>query len=156
MREIKFRVWCEFEINGKIETSMEEPCSWFLLTQTGTLLESGPMRSPQPLNKAYKKVISLFYTGQKDKNNKEIYEGDIVKWFKEFDFVVGGCKEIEYANFQVVFEDSAFWLKEIDSDDPDERNNRLVRNSCEILWEKYDTPICEVIGNIYENLELMK
>jgi len=135
MRENKFRVWCEFEINGKIETSMEEPCSWFLLTQTGKLWTCGPTRPPQSIEKEYKKAIPLFYTGLKDKNGKEIYEGGVVKlsryWQDHFGrentniFFVNGCFEFAHS---------------------------LVKPFP--LYSIADA--CEVIGNIYENPELMK
>ena len=81
MRENKYRVWCEFEINGKIEKSMESAASWFLLTQTGKLWSYGPTESPQPLGKEYKKAIPLFYIGFKDFDDEEIYDGDIIEFY---------------------------------------------------------------------------
>ena len=136
--ETKFRVWCEFEINGQIEKCMESPASWFLLTQVGQLMEYGPMRAPQKPSGAYKKLIPLFFTGRLDKNGQEIYQGDIVRAVDEmvdksfiglveyfpaccwFGILIDGIPERGHLNFKDV-------------------NNNI-----------------EVIGNIYENPELLK
>ena len=76
----------------------------------------------------YKKDLKIMqYTGLKDMRGKEIYEGDIV-------FESSGK---EY--FKVVFEDGSF---------------RLESEEYSLLLKNY-VHICEVVGNIYENLELI-
>lgn len=68
------------------------------------------------------------YTGLHDKNGKEIYEGDIVT-------------EGEYIG-QVVFDEYylGFFINFVDSEQE----------------PLYDVPNLEIIGNIYENKELLK
>ncbi len=66
-------------------------------------------------------------TGIKDKNGKEIYEGDIVK-----------CGP--YCGRPIVFEEGRYWLGE----EPDD----LFTSS--VHWD------IEIIGNIHENSELLE
>ncbi len=139
MRENKFRVYCEFEVNGELHRSMESSASWFLLSQTGKLWTYGPTDKPRPIEKEYKKAIPLFYTGLKDKNGKEIYEGDICRAAKSFicsifiDLYDGIIMTWAFSNAR----------------------SKLMGNMAEPMWRNHEIAL-EVIGNIYENPELLK
>jgi uncharacterized phage protein (TIGR01671 family) len=76
------------------------------------------------------------YTGLKDKNGKKIYEGDIVNIKHPQD--IGG--DFGNTNGQVFWdEQEGYWCHSNQSGRPPKR-----------MWE-----YCEVIGNIYENQELL-
>ena len=79
------------------------------------------------------------YTGFKDKNDKEIYEGDIIKC------VVGEDSDEPWIyHDEIIYENGCFWTKAI--------TDKLERNE-----ELYITGVDEdeVIGNIFENPELL-
>lgn len=94
-----------------------------------------------PLRRRYKvdpKSVGQ-YTGLKDVNNREIYEGDIVK-LKDFYYedVIGIVK----------FGDGEFYVDCIPQDNP--------YSSCIIGMASINEQEIEVIGNIYENPELLE
>lgn len=92
------------------------------------------------------------YTGLTDKNGKKIFEGDILRGFA-YPFRDGEGKHNYYAEV-VWFEDSpAFGL--VTHKNPKSNVVGISEGNCEYM-EDWETFLWEVIGNIYDNPELLE
>ncbi len=88
---------------------------------------------------AFRKDIELMqFTGLLDKNGKEIYEGDILKWNSFIPDSVEGRNEKRFRN-RVVNWGRGEWILDDDT------------NWCLGIYSNI-----EILGNIYENKELLK
>lgn len=117
MREIKFRVWDEVSKTMDYDYSVN--------TDWGSL-SLNELLSGVQYDDDIRKPIFMQYTGLKDKNGKEIYEGDILS-FRD------GIAPVEYLFTEFVAMDVT------------------GHGNCNLLDDR-----CEVIGNIYENPDLLK
>lgn len=122
----KFRVWLPFE-KRMITTDNE---SFFALNQHGSLLKINDKNEAffARIGHTFSKENIMQCTGLKDKNGKLIYEGDVVKQNKTL--------------YIVNWENGSFCFK----DTLNEKNYTVEF----VMSEKQ-----EVIGNIYENKELL-
>ena len=130
MREIRFRAWRTDE-------------KYMVTSDTGVLTAlrncygnkglaeqarfSNIDNQPNP-----NKFILMQYTGLKDKNGKEIYEGDIIRH--------------DWGLNKITFEDYSFTAEQILTFDG--------KYNCNLYLSDIGSD-CEVIGNIYENPELL-
>jgi len=129
MREIKFRAW---DKDSKLMLYKKfYDHNWYTTPKND---EDGchTYSSMQYSDQYHKELMQ--YTGLKDKNGKEIYEGDIVT----ADYLVMTSR------YKVTIEDGHPQLVHM-------RNNAL-----RFFLSKDDVEVYEVIGNIYENPELIK
>lgn len=83
------------------------------------------------------RFVLMQSTGTKDKNGKEIFEGDIIYWRDLEDIPFDDVVKVEY---------SEEFLKWVGTD---------KSGSSRDLYEFTDNRALEVIGNIYENKELL-
>lgn len=118
MRQIKFRAW---DKKDKLWLT-----GWHI-GQEGVASEYG------------NKVVMQF-TGLHDRNEKEIYEGDVVKY--KYDSLNECVTEIKYENTTGLYRLGC------------EVSEKSAINHILGLSESYHT--VEIIGNIYENPDLLK
>ena len=126
-REIKFRAWVIRKRKGS-----------FMVRESfyNTIGFRGNELIPKWGGK--ENVIIMQYTGLKDKNGKEIYEGDIVegKWG---DKIIG---KVKYRNSESAF--CIYW------------NEKKEKNEWDAWHYLCEVEPTKIIGNIYENPELLE
>lgn len=126
MREIKFRAW-DIDLKEMIYGEDLIKMCIMISPANGNLINY-----KEPWVYLKDKYILMQYTGLKDKNGKEVYEGDIFE-INYFNL----DKEEVYTKGEVFFEKGAFVCKGIKG-------------------IHFSNGNIEVIGNIYENKDLLE
>lgn len=131
-REIKFRAFVEIDGEKKMRQVDE-----LVLDGGQAVFYSKDLETSCHFD--LNKIHLLQYTGLKDKNGKDIYEGNVVKRY---------C-DIEKKTYRgvVKYEDAGFIIETI---------GKHEYAFYDYMGSKFSWDELEIIGNIYENHELLK
>lgn len=144
MREIKFRAWDTVDKVMKLPTLLRLSRN-LPFTDDNNNGKVFQMQCNGQENIEYYngRIVLMQYTGLRDKNGKEIYEGDILHVLE-----ISNTRDLEYKS-PVEFIDSGFLVTQ-----PDECQVPLaVFHNLDTSYPLFEI---EVIGNIYENADPTK
>ena len=127
MREIKFRAWYQNKMHYNITKAHYEHNAM-----------SGHGGDLWDFNEWLKWSKVMQYTGLKDKNGKEIYEGDVIKYHRVFE----SKREVIELTSCIKFQNGAFGFD--------------MKGFNDMFMSLGDDSDIEVIGNIFENKDLLE
>ena len=132
MREIKFRAWDKEEkkMIGVEKLILSPNIGWTICVTCGRHIGAN----------IQSKYILMQFTGLKDKNGTEIYEGDII---------IIGCYHLRAV---IEYEHCGFVMHHVKGS---KRRKYCANSRCEPIFLNCNISV-EVIGNIHQNPELME
>lgn len=131
MREIKFRVW------DKLTQKYWNIENWHFEDEYLDLIEFGVSIADPDIERIWRKlneVELMQYTGLKDNNGREVYEGDVLDIGLQNQDGKPVVAPVSYEKYIAGY---------------------VLDNGGNGIWQRLDKD-CEVIGNIYENPELLE
>lgn len=129
MREIEFRVWSERYKTYNYKHH-HNTLGNFYINQNGAIFSDYyKYVAPEP---RWNKLIVEQYTGIKDKNDRKIYEGDIVSVYDGH--YIGSINQHPSGEWKII------WV--------------TPKGTVDSLYAHRD--LCEVVGDIHNNPELLK
>lgn len=155
MREIKFRAWDKRqEILITVDQVMRLEFGksgvdwlgcWIVIRDADGDPEQGLYQVPS------KDLELMQFTGLLDKNGREIYEGDIVKWHAGTEFLLLYPRENMVVEFDTI-PTACGWVLRNYKELAHNYSYLLGAVMKDVPWEYQ----LEIIGNIYENKELLE
>jgi uncharacterized phage protein (TIGR01671 family) len=142
MRVIKFRAWDKENKIMYYEGNFAFEEKGFAGGWTGQPTEpSWSYRKPE-------EIELMQFTGLHDKDGKEIYEGDIIEtwYFENNEDTLGSCRDLNAKAVIKYYTDRASFVAE--------PTNKAYSKLCN--FSEFSKDHLKVIGNIYENPELVK
>lgn len=142
MREIKFRAWDKENLQFVTVMSIHYATKKPYICTTREKYSSALRRL------VFEKIELMQYTGLHDNNGKEIYEGDLIQWNKPF----GSIAEVKFGHWDngEIYEANEWgygWYCVFKYS-----HKKRIYDQYQQLYGQD----IEVVGNIYENPELLK